>query len=173
MTKNNTEAPQSHPHRRKWAPYILLFPTLVYLVLFFAYPMARALSLALYKEESVLRLRETPAADSPVQGRLDQATQIIVLEAQGNPVESVLVAGIDSAAIEAWYRISGPDENGNAVEGWIYGPRLRILDTDEQGGATRGRVRLVRRSGVDPGHMFLPNPACARKLSPGWSPRPK
>ena len=40
--------------RIRWAPYLLILPSLVYLALFFAWPMVRAIRLAVWDENAVL-----------------------------------------------------------------------------------------------------------------------
>ncbi len=40
-----------------WAPYLLILPSLAYLALFFAWPMVRGLTLAVWNDEANLTLQ--------------------------------------------------------------------------------------------------------------------
>jgi len=54
----------SPPKRRKginWAPYLLILPTLIYLLLFFGYPMVRGLLLAVQDEGARLAVLSVTA----------------------------------------------------------------------------------------------------------------
>ena len=129
-------------------PYILLLPSLLYLALFFAWPMVRSLSLAFWKEDARLSLHTGADLSSPVMGSLPQAATVTILNTQGNWIEGEPQSG---AITEVWYRISATDAAGETVEGWVLGDRVRVDETDAASGApTQGRIRVVRRSGADP-----------------------
>jgi multiple sugar transport system permease protein len=51
--------------KRNWAPYLLVLPSLIYLALFFAWPMVSGLILAVQEENAVLSLRSEADRDSP------------------------------------------------------------------------------------------------------------
>lgn len=137
--------------RRNWAPYILLAPTLIYLAVFFGYPMVEALRLAFYKEEAILRIYETASQQSPQVGTIPQAAQVNILQTAGNRLEGASEAELEGVPVEYWFYISGPDENGNAVEGWVFSERIRVLDEEDAASeALMGRVRTVRRADADP-----------------------
>ncbi len=146
--------------RRNWTPYLLLLPSLLYLALFFAWPMVRSLSLAFWKEDARLTLYAEASRSSPVGGSLLQASTVTILDTQGNRVEGAAEAG---ATTEIWYRISATDAEGAAVEGWALGDRVRVDETDEATGApTLGRIRAVRRSGADPQTSVYAEPGSTR-----------
>ncbi len=42
--------------KRNWAPFLLILPSIIYLALFFAWPMFRAMTLAVWDDEAILRL---------------------------------------------------------------------------------------------------------------------
>ena len=41
--------------RRNWAPFLLILPSVIYLAIFFAWPMFRAMTLAVWDESANLR----------------------------------------------------------------------------------------------------------------------
>ncbi len=144
--------------KRNWTPYILLLPSIIYLALFFAWPMARSLSLAFYKEDARLGLHSDASLTSPVVGSLPQAATVAILNTQGNRIE----AGAQTNAItEVWYRISATDATGAAVEGWVLSDRVRV-DEEADGVPTLGRIRTVRRSGADPQTSVFVEPGSTR-----------
>jgi len=146
--------------RRNWTPYILLLPSLLYLALFFAFPMVRSLSLAFWKDDARLPLHSEADLDSPVVGSLPQASTVTVLNTQGNLIEGEIPTG---AITEVWYRISAVDAEGQTLEGWVHGDRVRVDETDEATGVpTLGRIRTVRRTGADPQTSVFVEPGSTR-----------
>ena len=146
--------------RRNWTPYILLLPSLLYLALFFAFPMVRSLSLAFWKDDARLPLHSEADLDSPVVGSLPQASTVTVLNTQGNLIEGEIPTG---AITEVWYRISAVDAEGQTLEGWVHGERVRVDETDEATGVpTLGRIRTVRRTGADPQTSVFVEPGSTR-----------
>lgn len=146
--------------KRNWTPYILLLPSLLYLALFFAFPMVRSLSLAFWKEDARLILHTEADLDSPVSGSLPQASTVTVLNTQGNQIEGEIPTG---AITEVWYRILAADAEGQLIEGWAHGDRIRVDETDEATGLpTLGRIRAVRRSGADPQTSVFVGPGSTR-----------
>jgi multiple sugar transport system permease protein len=145
---------------RNWTPYILLLPSLLYLALFFAWPMVRSLSLAFWKEDARLSLHTEANRRSPVAGSLPQAATVAVLDTQGNLIEGEPQSG---AITEVWYRISATNVAGEPVEGWVVGDRVRVDETDEATGIpSLGRIRVVRRSGADPQTSVFVEPGSTR-----------
>ena len=67
-----------------WTPYWLILPTLIYLALFFIWPMFRGLGLAVWDAEGILTLQAEPQRDSAEAGQLPQGTQVNILDQQGN-----------------------------------------------------------------------------------------
>ncbi len=70
--------------RRSWAPYLLLLPSLIYLALFFAWPMFRAMTLAVWDDAATLQLHQEASSQSPSAGSLPQGAQVAILDRQGN-----------------------------------------------------------------------------------------
>ncbi len=101
--------------RAKWTPYLLLLPSLIYLAIFFLYPMTQAFQLAFTREGQSLNLRAEAAADSAVTGNLALQTEVRVIERQ--QIDEVLPNGATRPIF--WYYVSGTDANGSTVEGWV------------------------------------------------------
>jgi multiple sugar transport system permease protein len=134
--------------RRNWAPYFLILPSLVYLALFFAWPMVQGLILAVREENVLLSLHEEAERNSATTAELPRGAQVGILERQGNliPVEEL---GEANLITETWYQVRGLDESGQTAEGWVSETRIRVLESDESGAAVAGSVR-TRISGDDP-----------------------
>ena len=99
----------------KLLPYILLFPSLLYLVLFFAYPMVESLQLAFRREGQFLNLHAAPANTSAVTGTLALQTDATVLERER--LEETLANGRTRPFY--WFLIEAPDTSGETVQGWV------------------------------------------------------
>ncbi len=149
MTTQVAASPKPRRPQRQWAPYLLILPSLIYLAIFFAWPMVRAVRLAVWNETALLTLREEASADSSPAGALPQGAQVILLDRQSN-----LAADGGSlrtgALTETWFRVQGNDPDGNAVDGWASESRIRVRRTDEQGAPTGGTVRPRIGASADP-----------------------
>ena len=134
-----------NPRRKKinWAPYILIAPTVLYLLAFFAYPMFRGLILAVYDDEAILTLQAEATLDSEVSGELPRGTFITVLDRQGNlvPAEEIDQTNLQK---EIWYQITAEDAEGQTVEGWVSETRVRIREEAEDGTPLNGTIRRIR-----------------------------
>jgi len=144
-----TEKKVSKRKKRNWTPYLLILPSLLYLAVFFVYPMGRGLMLSVWDEDAALKIHSEPRSDSPAADRLPQGTQIEILDQQGNliPPEE-LEEG--SLLTETWFRIRGEDADGMMVEGWAPETRIRVREETEDGTPTVGTVRRKLGSGADP-----------------------
>jgi multiple sugar transport system permease protein len=135
--------------KRNWAPYLLILPSVVYLALFFAWPMARGLVLAVWDDEAFLTLRSEAEQDSPIAGQLPHGTQIDILGQQGNLVpQEDLEEG--NLITEIWFRINGEDAEGLIIEGWAPETRIRVREEADDGTPLVGSVRTKLGSDVDP-----------------------
>ena len=135
--------------KRNWAPFLLILPSIIYLALFFAWPMFRAMTLAVWDDEAALRLHAEASAESDVAGKLPQGTQIEILDRQGN-VLNLEDLGQTDLITEQWFRIQGEDPDGQPVEGWAQETRIRIREEDENGQPLAGTIRRKLGSNVDP-----------------------
>ena len=135
--------------RRNLAPYWLILPTLIYLLLFFAYPMARGLILSVWDDEALLSLRATPSLDSGEAGRLPQGTQVAILGRQGNLLDD-LAAGETNLLTELWFRVQAVDAGGSPIAGWTPETRIRVREEAEDGTPLVGSVRTKLGSTADP-----------------------
>jgi multiple sugar transport system permease protein len=133
----------------KWAPYLLILPTAIYLALFFAWPMVQALKLAVWDSDGVLLLRQAADQTSKVVGRLPQGQQVDLLNQQGNQVSPEALQSANTLT-EIWFKVSGTGADGNQVEGWTSESRIRVRQQAEDGTPTGGTVRTKLGAGADP-----------------------
>ncbi|MBZ0307850.1 MAG: ABC transporter permease subunit [Anaerolineae bacterium] len=98
-----------------WTPYLLLLPSMIYLVLFFAYPMVASLQLAFRKDVQYLKLRQEPEASAEETGTLAMQTSVTVLDRMR--VEETLPNGRTRPIY--WFQVEGEDVEGNVIEGWV------------------------------------------------------
>lgn len=135
--------------KRQWAPYLLILPTVIYLAIFFAWPMVQALGLAVWDDDGVLNLLEEPNRDSSRISQLPQGTNIAILGRQGNliPPEELSEGNL---LIETWYKVSGDGAEGQPVEGWTSESRVRVREETEDGTPTAGTVRRKLGADADP-----------------------
>ena len=135
-------APSSPKGRRKrnWAPYLLILPSIVYLGLFFAYPMVNGLILSVREAEALLTLRAEAQQISLPAGQLPRGAQVSILDQQGNliPPEEL---GQANLVTEDWFQVRGQGSAGEALEGWAPGTRIRVRETNESGVPVSGTVR--------------------------------
>ena len=110
-----------------WAPYLLILPSLVYLAVFFAWPMVRGLTLAVWNDEANLTLQAEASQDSDVAGKLPQGTAVTILDQQGNqvPVDEIDESNLQK---EIWYQVVGIGTDGAPISGVC--------------GQTHGRIRV-------------------------------
>jgi len=149
MNKQQTKPVVKQRQKRNWVPYWLILPSVIYLTLFFAWPMVRALTLAVWDEEALLTLHQTADQGSAEVGTLPQGIQINILDKQGNVIPPEVLE--DSNLItEIWFQIQGADVDGQAIEGWTPESRIRVRDEAADGTPLGGSVRAKLGSGVDP-----------------------
>lgn len=98
-----------------WTPYLLLLPSMIYLTLFFAYPMVASLQLAFRKDVQYLKLREEPESDAAETGTLAMQTSVAVLDRMR--LEETLPSGRTRPIY--WFRVQAEDTEGATVEGWV------------------------------------------------------
>jgi multiple sugar transport system permease protein len=127
----------------------LILPSLLYLALFFAWPMVRGLIMAVWEENAVLALRAEADQDSRAVGKLPRGTQVEILDQQGNtiPPEDLEQGNLTT---ETWYLVRGQDPGGQTIEGWTSGQRIRVRETDANGIPVSGSVRSVLSTTADP-----------------------
>ena len=132
-----------------WAPYLLILPSLIYLALFFAWPMVQGLILAVRDDGALLTLRSQAEHNSTLAGQLPRGTQVGILGRQGNPIPQEEL-GQGNLLTEVWFRIRGPDTDGQIIEGWAPERRIRVRETGENGAPVAGTVRSILASNADP-----------------------
>jgi multiple sugar transport system permease protein len=142
----------SKPKGRKninWAPYILILPSFIYLLLFFGWPMLQGLILAVREERALMTLRSDAERNSMVVGQLPRGAQVDILSQQGNPIPQGEAAQGDLLT-EVWFRVRGEGIDGEPIEGWTPERRIRVRETDANGAPIAGTVRSILSSTADP-----------------------
>jgi len=114
-------------------PYLLLLPSILYLLAFFAYPIYQALPLALSRDVEFLNLRSDPNNDAAVIGSLKMQTELKVLDRQRQ--DETLPNGLKRPIY--WFRVEAVDKNGKSVQGWVYQANIFIESRTE---STEARV---------------------------------
>jgi len=148
MNTENDQIP-TRPKRRNWAPYLLILPSVIYLVLFFAWPMVRGLGLSVWNPEALLTLKAEPAVASAVVGQLPQGATIEILEQQGNVISAEDLAEQSNMITEVWFEVEGQDSTGQPLTGWAPESRIRIRAEDAAGNPIKGTVRPKFGSSAD------------------------
>jgi multiple sugar transport system permease protein len=144
-----TGSNQSGRKRINWAPYLLILPTLIYLALFFAWPMVQGLLLAVREPGALLLLHADPERDSPATGSLPKGVQVSILDQQGNTIAPEdLAAG--NLLTETWYQIRAQVPDGQSIEGWAPGQRIRVREEAEDGTPIAGTIRPILSTTADP-----------------------
>ncbi len=145
----STEEGTKKGKKRNWAPYLLILPSALYLALFFAWPMARGLVLAVWDDEALLSLHAEAQYDSPVSAHLPQGTYVTIQDQQGNfvPPEELEQRNL---LTEIWFQISAQDADGLVVEGWAPESRIRVREEAEDGTPIKGSVRTKLGADADP-----------------------
>lgn len=118
---------------QKLTPYILLLPTMLYLALFFAYPMVSSLQLALRDEVNYLRLRAEPDADADTVGTLEMQVEVPIVDRFRG--EETLPNGRTRPIY--WFKVEAEDITGAQVTGWV---NQRDIFVESRTESERGRV---------------------------------
>ena len=141
-------APKARP-RINWAPYLLILPSLLYLALFFAWPMVQGLVLAVREERALLTLRADAERNSTIAGQLPRGAQVDILGQQGNQIPAGEPEQGDLLT-EVWFRVRGESTDGQLIEGWTPERRIRVRESDANGVPIAGTVRSILSSSADP-----------------------
>jgi multiple sugar transport system permease protein len=99
----------------KTTPYLLLLPTILFLLIFFAYPMVSSLQLAVRDDAKYLNLRSEPDDAADRGATLAMQTDVIILERERG--EEVLPNGRTRPIF--WYFVEAVDVDGETVTGWV------------------------------------------------------
>ena len=135
--------------KRNWAPYLLILPSLIYLALFFAWPMVQGLILAVREEQALLTLRSEPQRVSPAVGQLPRGVQVTLLEREANPVPPEDLQ-LTNLITEIWFQVRAESIEGQQIEGWIPERRVRVREQDDSGVPLSGTIRPVLGATADP-----------------------
>ncbi|WP_119069868.1 carbohydrate ABC transporter permease [Aggregatilinea lenta] len=115
------------------APYLLILPSFIYLVLFFAWPMGRSLQLAFQKDAEILPVRTAVGDDMDVVGYLPMQIEVAITDRERS--EETLPNGRTRPVY--WFKIAGESEEGEQVEGWVNQKYLQVQSRTE---STSARV---------------------------------
>ena len=146
---NQVPPPRVRRQRINWAPYLLIAPSVIYLALFFAWPMVQGLILAVWDDEALLTLRQEPSRTAPEAGQLPQNAQVEILGLQGNLIEAGAELS-ENALTETWFFVEATGADGSPVEGWVPERRIRVRETDSDGKPVKGTVRIKLGRDSDP-----------------------
>lgn len=126
------------------APYLLLLPSTIYLMIFFAWPMYSAMRLAVIGGgEQLTSLHVKPGEETEIEGHMPLQSQAAITEI--DTLEELLANGRTRNVY--WYKLEGTDINGEAIVGWVSHAKLDLQDdTGETVGradATQARVKFA------------------------------
>ncbi|MCY4257762.1 MAG: ABC transporter permease subunit [bacterium] len=136
------KAPANKPKlravRRAAKPYLLVAPVLIFLGLFFAYPMYEGLRLAVWDDDAVLPLREAPSLSASTSGRLSQGTGVDILGRQGNLLVDEQATDL---LTDTWYRVVAQQSDGDSTQGWAPESRIRVRQEAADGTPLTATIR--------------------------------
>jgi multiple sugar transport system permease protein len=135
--------------RINWAPYLLILPSVIYLAMFFAWPMVQGLILAVREDGALLSVHAHAESTSSIVGRLPRGMQVRLLEQKGNPIPPE-DQGQTNLLSEIWFRVRGQDTEAQIIEGWTPERRIRVRESDTDGAPVAGSVRSILASNADP-----------------------
>lgn len=118
---------------QKLLPYLLVLPTMLYLVVFFAYPMVSALGLAVTGETRYLALLDQPDPTANEIGTLPMQTDVTVTDRLR--AEETLPNGRTRPFY--WFYVTGVDVNGDSITGWVSQQNLFVENRTE---SVMGRI---------------------------------
>lgn len=153
-----TTSANDRPWRRRIVPYLLIAPALLYLAMFFAYPMYQGLVLAIYDDEANLPLLQEPRGGASEATLVPQGTSLEILDRQGRQLTTPDDAGEGDILTEQWFRVSGDGVDG-PVDGWVPETRIRVREEDTSGAPIGGTVRPVLSETADPLTSVLAEPS--------------
>ncbi|MCB9437353.1 MAG: ABC transporter permease subunit [Anaerolineales bacterium] len=108
-------------HKVNLAPYLLVFPSMFYLFLFFGWPMLGAVRMAFERESQIMELYAEADDTSEVTGKVALNTEVTLLD------YSLVFNETPSGRYDDdyWYYVRSIDEAGEEVEGWVFVENLR------------------------------------------------
>ncbi len=133
--------------RRRLVPYLLIAPAIIYLAMFFAYPMYQGLVLAIYDDDAVLPVRAEPSLNSSEVAKIPQGTALRILDRRS---QAMIEDGEAALLTEQWFRVSGTAAVGGSVNGWVPEARIRVRESDTAGNPLVGTVRPRLGESTDP-----------------------
>lgn len=150
LEETTDEVPNLKRKQINWTPYLLILPTVAFLALFFAYPMVRGLTLAVWDDEAFLTVHADAAANAPESGQLRQNNPLEILDRRANVIAGADLEAATNLVTDVWLNVTGQDPNGDQVTGWTSESRIRITTEDADGNPTNGSVRSRIGAEADP-----------------------
>ena len=142
-----TSASKARTWRYRVVPYLLIAPAIVYLAMFFAYPMYEGLVLAVYDEDALLPTRDEPNLDSREVSKIPQGTALAIVDRSS---QEVVGDENPDALTDPWYQVTADDPSGSSITGWVSEARIRVRDEDATGAPVSGTVRPRLAATSDP-----------------------
>lgn len=153
--------------RFNWAPYLLILPSFLYLMVFFGWPMVRAMELAFKRDSQILQLREEPDGDSSVIGRMETGTITNVEQVLDESAGST--GGFFGGAGKTWIQVSAENLEGELVQGWATRGELQVGDVKVSAvGTIAGDTASVRAEPDDASDAVGELPAGAEIQVLSW-----
>ncbi len=127
-----------------WAPYLLLLPSTIYLIIFFAWPMYSAMRLAVVGGgQQLTSIHVAPGEDTDIEGYMTLQTKAAITEI--DTIEEELPNGRTRNTY--WYKLDGLDVDGNNITGWVSFAKLDLQndegETVGRNDATQARVKFA------------------------------
>jgi multiple sugar transport system permease protein len=120
--------------KHNFAPYLLILPSLIYLLVFFGWPMIKSVELAFRRDSQILPLHAEPTNNSPVTGSLEIGTFVNTLAVIRT--EAAGAAGGLLSKPQFWLKVKGVDAQGQTVEGWAERGPIFVQDATRSDTAT-------------------------------------
>ncbi|MBX3062168.1 MAG: sugar ABC transporter permease [Anaerolineae bacterium] len=102
-------------NKQKLLPYLLLLPSMIYLALFFAYPMIESFQLAFMRDVQFLNLRAEARDDAAVTGTVAMQSNLAITDRAR--LEETLSNGVKRPTY--WFNVQAQGINGDTVSGWV------------------------------------------------------
>jgi multiple sugar transport system permease protein len=132
-----------------WAPYLLILPSFVYLIVFFAWPMVQAFILTVKENDVLLKIHEEPVRSSSTVGLLPRGISVGILDQQANIIDESEL-NEPGLITELWLNVQFEDDAGTSLTGWAPERRFRIRETDENNRPIKATVRTIIGEDTDP-----------------------
>ena len=144
--------------RINWAPYLLILPSFIYLIVFFAWPMVQSLLLTVREDDVILKIQEEPLKTSRSIGALTRGSHVEILDQKANILseEDLNEPGVIT---ELWFELQTEDETGQTIVGWAPERRFRVRETTVDGKPAMATVRPMLGGEADQKTLIYNEPS--------------